>query len=108
LLLYQAGGKSQVMAELSLSPEFFGIIDKDEWSEEDIDKKKRELSNLIIIPRYCMESYLVDPREIWDAVPEYQRKTKNYHEFRNAILENIETGPSMRRCGMPYSLFIIC
>lgn len=90
LLFYPTGGKIKVIDELKQSPDFIGIIDKDEWSEEDIAESKKELSNLIVIPRYCMESYLVDPEEIWQALPPNRRKDVKYDDFRNAVLENLE------------------
>lgn len=90
LLLQEAGGKDKVIKELEQSPDFIGIIDKDEWSEMAITEKKKKLPNLIVIPRYCMESYLIDPEEIWEALPPIRQKEVNYDEFRNAILENLE------------------
>ncbi|HLP47001.1 MAG TPA: DUF4435 domain-containing protein, partial [Candidatus Kapabacteria bacterium] len=83
-------GKDNVIKELENSPDFIGIIDKDEWWEEDIEKNKQKLSNLIVIPRYCMESYLVVPEEIWAALPGIQKEKIKYDDFRDAILENIE------------------
>ncbi len=91
LLFYPADGKNKVIDELKKSRDFIGIIDKDEWSEEDIAENKKMLSNLIIIPRYCMESYLVDPEEIWEALPKIRRNDVKYDDLRNTILENLET-----------------
>lgn len=93
LLFHPAEGKSKLINELEKSPDFIGIIDKDEWSEGDIADSKNKLSNLIVIPRYCMESYLVDPEEIWkiwEKLPDNRRKHVKYDEFRSAILENLE------------------
>lgn len=90
LLVFPAGGKIKVINELKRSPDFTGIIDKDEWSEEDIKNLKKELENLIVIPRYCMESYLVIPVEIWEALPESLKKQVDYDVFEDAILENID------------------
>jgi hypothetical protein len=90
LLVFTAGGKINVINELKRSPDFIGIIDKDEWSEEDINSIKAEINNLIVIPRYCMESYLVNPDEIWGALPGNIRQNVNYEDFKDAVLENIE------------------
>jgi len=90
LSVFSAGGKINVINELKRSPDFIGIIDKDEWSEEDINNIKAEINNLIVIPRYCMESYLVNPDEIWEALPGNIRQNVNYEVFKNAVLENID------------------
>ncbi|HLP57754.1 MAG TPA: DUF4435 domain-containing protein [Candidatus Deferrimicrobium sp.] len=90
LLFYPVDGKNKVINELKKSSDFIGIIDKDEWSGEDIAESKKELPNLIVIPRYCMESYLVDPEEIWQALPPNRRKEIKYDDLRNAILEDLE------------------
>jgi len=87
---HPATGKDNVIKELEDSPDFIGIIDKDEWWEEDIEKNKKKLSNLIVIPRYCMESYLVVPEEIWEKLPVIQKEKIKYDDFRDAILENID------------------
>jgi hypothetical protein len=90
VFIFPAGGKINVIKELKRSPDFIGIIDKDEWSEEDIISARSELENLILIPRYCMESYLVDPGEIWEAIPEKLRRNVNFDDFKHAILEDID------------------
>lgn len=90
LLVFPAGGKINVINELKRSPDFTGIIDKDEWSEEDIKNRKKELDNLIVIPRYCMESYLVIPEEIWTALPGSLKQRVDYDVFKGAVLENID------------------
>jgi hypothetical protein len=90
ILIFSAGGKINVINELKRSPDFIGIIDKDEWAEEDIASAKSGLQNLILISRYCMESYLVVPGEVWGALPENLRHNVNYDDFENAILEDID------------------
>jgi len=90
LLLYSMGGKGKVIKELKKSPDFMGIIDKDEWLEADITKCKIELSNLAVIPRYFMDSYLIVPREIWKALPSGKKEQVKYDAFEKAILETID------------------
>jgi hypothetical protein len=90
IFIFPAGGKINVINELEKSPDFIGIIDKDEWWDEDIRSIKAEIENLIVIPRYCMESYLVNPEEIWESLPANMHQEVNYDVFKDAILENIQ------------------
>lgn len=64
-----AGNKAQLQEVLKLEPDWLGLIDRDEWDA--VEQAKRQLStlNLLVLPRFCMENYLVLPNEVWDAVP---------------------------------------
>lgn len=68
-----ASGKSKVIDILALEPDWLGIVDRDEWTDEEVERAARAQANLFVLPRFCVESYLVDPDEIWGALPQKQR-----------------------------------
>lgn len=68
-----AGNKKIILDILSEENTWLGLIDRDEWSEDVILEKQDQLQNLVVLPRFCMESYLIEPDELWNALPENQR-----------------------------------
>ncbi len=70
--LVEAGGKKEVIEIVKLAKEdnsnWLGLVDRDEWSEEFIRQTKDQNPNVLILPRFCMESYLIDPDELWSAL----------------------------------------
>jgi hypothetical protein len=64
-----ASKKSMVLEILRLEPDWIGLVDKDEWDEAEQQRQCDALPNLLILPRFCMESYLVIPAELWRAIP---------------------------------------
>jgi len=61
------GGKMILLGVLAKEPEWIGLVDRDEWTEDTIEKKKAELPTLHILPRFCLENYLIQPTEIWSS-----------------------------------------
>ncbi len=55
-----AGGKDSVVRMLERQPGWIGLVDRDAWSEQDILKAEKKTPNLRLLPRYCIENYLVD------------------------------------------------
>ncbi len=73
-----AGNKDKAMAIAGKVPEWLALVDKDEWQAEQIENAQTESGNLHVLPRFCMESYLVDPAELWPALgPLQQNKIPN-------------------------------
>jgi len=64
-----AGNKAQLQEVLKLEPDWLGLVDRDEWDAAEQVKRQHATSNLLVLPRFCMENYLVVPDEVWDAVP---------------------------------------
>jgi hypothetical protein len=54
-------------------PSWIGIDDRDEWREADVVAAADKSPRLHILPRFCIESYLCDPGELWTALPASQR-----------------------------------
>ena len=86
-ILAAAGSKADVVRMLSKEPNWLGMVDRDEWTEVEIAEKKAECANLMVSPRFCLESYLIDPAELWGAFPEKQRAkiVGGEAQFRNAV-----------------------
>ncbi len=72
-LVAPAGGKRMVIGILSRQPDWIGLVDRDEWTMETISQITRDVSNLHILPRFCLENYVVEPGELWRALPKNQR-----------------------------------
>lgn len=72
-VIASAGNKSGVLKILENEPTWVGVVDRDEWSEETLTQKQSDLANLLVLPRYCFESYLIMPSELWAAFPQKQK-----------------------------------
>ncbi len=68
-----AGNKRQVLALLALEPDWLGLVDRDEWDAALIQQRQTELPNLMVLPRFCLENYLINPTELWAAIPKAQQ-----------------------------------
>lgn len=74
-VLVEAGKKKNVLDILAIETTWFGLVDRDEWSEDKISHLSNERENLMFLPRFCIESYLVNPSEIWQALrPKHQER----------------------------------
>jgi len=70
-----ANGKQNVLKILHDQPNWLGIVDRDEWSQNAAMAAQNMLpGRLHILPRFCMESYFIDPGEIWAALPPAQQQ----------------------------------
>jgi hypothetical protein len=74
-IVTHANGKQKVIDILKASnePTWLGLIDHDEWKEERILQEQEALPNLLILPRFCLENYLICPDELWEALPANQQ-----------------------------------
>jgi hypothetical protein len=68
-----AGKKSMVSEILRLEPTWLGLVDRDEWDADEQHRQTAQLPNLLILPRFCMENYLIVPGELWGAIPANRR-----------------------------------
>jgi hypothetical protein len=71
--LAPAGGKKAVLDMLEKEGSWLGLVDKDEWTMQEITARLTGQANLVVLPRFCIESYLVDPTELWEAFPVKQQ-----------------------------------
>lgn len=71
-----ANGKKNVLKIIDDQPDWLGIVDRDEWSDSAvtaIESDSVHQGRLFVLPRYCMESYFIDPDEIWATLPAMQQ-----------------------------------
>ncbi len=71
--LEPAGGKKAVLDMLAKETSWIGVVDRDEWTLQQITARLVGQPNLKVLPRFCLESYLVDPAELWSAFPPKQQ-----------------------------------
>lgn len=90
--IVQAGNKKQVLALLQEQGTWFGSVDKDEWQSEKIAELSQSMPNLCILPRFCIENYLIVPDELWQAIPSHQqiKIEGGYNEFSTTLLQDLE------------------
>jgi hypothetical protein len=83
------GNKRQVLDGLALEPNWLGLVDRDEWDAEVQRQYQEQYANLLVLPRFCLESYLISPTELWQAFPPKQRDKVDGGEqaFRGALLD---------------------
>ncbi len=86
-LITHTGGKKILTDILEKEINWLGVIDRDEWSDDVIEKKEKELANLHVLQRFCLESYLIVPDQLWKLLSEDQQKKINggFEEFKNRI-----------------------
>lgn len=87
-----AGKKASVVKMAKKEGSWLGLVDRDEWTDAEITKQVGDCPNLLILPRFCLESYLIDPQELWEAFPEKQRAKipGGEAQFRQELLANLE------------------
>ena len=69
----EAGGKRQVLKIIASEPSWLGVVDRDDWTANERAAHELQNPSLFVLPRFCLESYLIDPSELWAAFPEKQR-----------------------------------
>lgn len=90
--LVSAGKKSTVVSIAKKEPAWLGLVDCDEWTEDEIAEHTAACPNLQILPRFCLESYLVDPTELWQAFSEKQRLKipEGEEQLRRELLADLQ------------------
>ncbi len=90
--LAQAGSKADVVAMVRKETNWVGLVDRDEWADDEMAEHAASCPNLVVLPRFCLESYLIDPVELWEALPDKQRIkiTGGAVQFRQEILANLQ------------------
>lgn len=73
-VVVEAKKKSNVLELLLREPNWVGVVDRDEWTEQVITEKQRDILNLWVLPRFCLENYLCDPDELWAMLPSGQQQ----------------------------------
>lgn len=86
-----ANGKSKVLDILHKEPDWLGVIDRDEWTDAQVQRAAQQYHNLFVLPRFCIESYLIVPKEIWSALPTKQRSKlpNGFADLNQDIRDNL-------------------
>ncbi len=64
-----AGGKDAVLRLLKERPGLHAMVDRDAWNDQECTNMERMHRNLHILPRFCIENYLICPEELSQALP---------------------------------------
>ncbi len=90
--LDQANGKANVLAMTELEPDWLFLVDSDEADPADLATLQASKPNLVVLPRFCIESYACMPSEIWPAVAGSAalRKTDGFTAFESEILSGLD------------------
>ena len=68
--IIQCGGKDGVLKRLQgNNPRYFGLVDRDAWDEKEMSAMLALYPNLFILPRFCIENYIISPDELLNAFP---------------------------------------
>ncbi|WP_319784407.1 DUF4435 domain-containing protein [Oceanisphaera sp. IT1-181] len=68
-----AGSKKNVVEIIKQETNWVGLVDRDDWQEDKITELSHQYQNLLFLPRYCIENYLINPDELWQALPDKQQ-----------------------------------
>lgn len=68
-VLADAGGKPTLLKLLDLERDWLGVVDHDEWDDSAIAANTASHPNLHVLPRFCIENYLILPEDLWLAIP---------------------------------------
>jgi len=90
--LAEAGKKATVVEMVRKEPAWLGLVDRDEWTDAQIAAHSAASPNLLVLPRFCLESYLIDPAELWAALPAKQQAKVAGGEvrFRGEMLADLQ------------------
>lgn len=69
-----AGNKKQALEIAEREAEWLILVDRDEWSPDQLSVHQGKHQNICVLPRFCLESYLVDYNELWQALGAFQQE----------------------------------
>lgn len=75
-----ANGKQNALRIVDDQVTWLGLVDRDEWSENAANAASQApglAGRLHVLPRFSMESYFIDPAEVWAALPAVQQQSVN-------------------------------
>lgn len=106
-ILAPAGSKKNVLEALALEANWLGVVDRDAWTDVQIAEKRRNLANLLVLPRFCIESYLIAPEELWLCFSQNisRRSMAAYRHLSRPFMMFYLNGGTMPHFGMLSILF---
>ncbi len=90
--LDEAQGKANVLAMTELEPQWLFLVDSDEDDPAHLAALQASMPNLMVLPRFCIESYACVPAEIWPAVEGSAalKKTDGFAVFEAELLAGLD------------------
>jgi hypothetical protein len=89
-VIAEAGSKRNVQEAIAIKKDWMGVVDRDDWTQHEVNSALSKYPNLFVLPRFCIESYLIDPDELWEAIPENHRKTLgNVNTLKNRLNQSL-------------------
>lgn len=87
-IVFPSGKKSNVLDILQSRTDWLGLVDRDEWTNSTIFNAQQTMPNLQVLPRFCIDNYLINPSELWSALPtkQQQKFTAGYTQFEQSIM----------------------
>ena len=70
-VILEAGGKDAALKMLDMRPDYSAMVDRDAWTSQECEKKQRAYPSLHILPRFCIENFLICPEELAAAFPSF-------------------------------------
>lgn len=89
--IFPAGGKPRVISGIRLyhPTDWVGIVDLDEGFPDYIQNRIADCARIRTLPRFCLESFFIEPIEIWEALPDAQKERVNLEEWSQSIFDEV-------------------
>ena len=82
-----AGGKDNVLRFIDRRPEWHGLVDRDALNDAELRVLRSEYRHLHILPRFCLESYLIEPDSLYAAL--LNQGTLPYHVTKKELSDRL-------------------
>jgi hypothetical protein len=92
-------GSKQVLQNLrdsQFASRAYGLIDRDGRTDSEIAELQAELSRLLVLPRWTIENYFIDPDELEQMLPEALRGKTTLSVIQNSVLDWVRHGALWR------------
>lgn len=94
--------KDEVCRSVKNNPRFYGLIDRDYLTDNEIKKIRNRYPNLYVLDFYAFENYLYHPDNLLEAMPEFdaeayrQEITRQKNRLRDNIILNLKQSRNYR------------
>jgi len=87
------GSRKNVLNQLkNQDTRIWGLIDQDEKSNNDIQSLKEDNPHLLILPRWTIENYFIEPDELSAMLPPVYKNKIQLNEIKSYVLDGIKHG----------------
>jgi hypothetical protein len=94
--IFETEGREKVLKGLACKNQptdgWWGIIDRDEATDAEVASLQSILPTLRVLPRYCIESFFVDPDEVWPLIPPPKKAplADGVQQIKNAVEPEVD------------------